>query len=72
MKPEEELSRMLKKIELGATFFLTQPLFYERVMDFLPQVTTEQNIGGIMPLVSYNNAQFLNNESGWYSNSGAN
>jgi homocysteine S-methyltransferase len=64
LKPESELSRMKKKMELGATFFLTQPIFDDAVIDFLPQAKNDQSIllGGIMPLVSYRNAQFLNNE----------
>jgi homocysteine S-methyltransferase len=65
LKPEVELSRMLKKIDRGASFFLTQPIYEERVIDLLSGIE-EQNrkriLGGIMPLVSYRNAQFLNNE----------
>ena len=64
-KPEEELVRMQKKVEMGAKFFLTQPIFDERAIAFLPQAKNHKNVrvlGGIMPLVSYRNAQFLNNE----------
>lgn len=64
-KPEEELVRMQKKVEMGAELFLTQPIFDERASSFLPQTKRNENIrvlGGIMPLVSYRNAQFLNNE----------
>ena len=65
LNPQAELTRMCKKIEMGASFFLTQPIFDGNVMDLLPQVKKNQNtkiLGGIMPLVSYRNAHFLNNE----------
>jgi homocysteine S-methyltransferase len=64
-QPEGELSRMEKKMKYGASFFLTQPIFADQVIDFLPEVKRERDVcvlGGIMPLVSYRNAQFLNNE----------
>ncbi|GIM28256.1 bifunctional homocysteine S-methyltransferase/5,10-methylenetetrahydrofolate reductase [Clostridium polyendosporum] len=60
-----ELSRMFKKVEKGATFFLTQPIFDEKVIEYLSNMKREKHIkilGGLMPLVSYRNAQFLNNE----------
>lgn len=60
-----ELSRMIKKTEKGATFFLTQPIFDEKVIEYLSNMKREKDIkilGGLMPLVSYRNAQFLNNE----------
>jgi 5,10-methylenetetrahydrofolate reductase len=62
---EGELQRMAKKIERGATFFLTQPIFDDAVIEFLPKV--EKNSGvkilaGILPLANYNNALFLKNE----------
>lgn len=63
--PEVELTRMLKKMDMGASFFLTQPIFDDHVIDLLPQIKKSQNakiLGGIMPLVSYRNAHFLNNE----------
>lgn len=60
-----ELGRMAKKAERGASFFLTQPMFADEVIDFLPEVKragATKILGGIMPLVSYRNAMFLNNE----------
>jgi len=63
--PEKELARMQKKAGMGASFFLTQPIFDENVIAFLPEVKKRDEVkllGGIMPLVSYRNAQFLNNE----------
>ena len=64
-KPEIEIDRMRKKAELGAAFFLTQPIFDEQVIEFLAQIKLQANVkilGGVMPLVSYRNARFLNNE----------
>lgn len=64
-KPEIELARMAKKIAKGAELFLTQPIYDENVVELIPDRQTQDNIkilGGIMPLVSYRNAQFLNNE----------
>lgn len=65
VNPETELTRMSKKIDMGASFFLTQPIFDENVINLLPQIKQNGNakiLGGIMPLVSYRNAHFLNNE----------
>jgi len=60
-----EIERMLKKSEKGATFFLTQPIYEEETIEFLCNFKRREDIrilGGIMPLVSYKNAEFLNNE----------
>ena len=65
INPEVELTRMLKKMAMGASFFLTQPIFDDKVINLLPQIKDNGNtkiLGGIMPLVSYRNAHFLNNE----------
>jgi len=65
LNKEVELSRMAAKIEQGARFFLTQPIFEEETIDFLPRAKENSKakiLGGIMPLVSYKNAQFINNE----------
>lgn len=65
LSPEVELTRMRKKMEMGASVFLTQPIFDEHVIKLLPQIKQSENtkiLGGIMPLVSYRNAHFLNNE----------
>lgn len=62
---DAEISRMYKKAEAGAEFFLTQPIFEESVIDYLTKMDKPENVkilGGIMPMVSYKNAQFLNNE----------
>lgn len=60
-----EVLRMNRKVQNGASFFLTQPIFEDETIEFLAQFKREKNIkilGGIMPLVSYRNAQFINNE----------
>lgn len=60
-----EVSRMVRKVENGATFFLTQPIYDDAVIEYLSKLKRDKNVkilGGIMPLVSYRNAQFLNNE----------
>jgi homocysteine S-methyltransferase len=56
---------MYKKIENGANYFLTQPIYEENVIEELKKLNKDKNVkilGGVMPLVSYRNAQFLNNE----------
>lgn len=60
-----EYKRMMKKVESGAKFFLTQPVYDDDAIEFLKMIkeTTEVKIlGGILPIVSYRNAVFLNNE----------
>lgn len=62
-----ELNRVLKKLEAGATFFFTQPIFSKEDIDRLR--TIKEAVGdrakilaGIMPLVSLKNASFMKNE----------
>ncbi len=65
LNPKVELARMAKKIDMGATYFFTQPIFDDQAINYLSSIKKDQKIkilGGIMPLVSYKNAQFLNNE----------
>ncbi len=62
---QAEYQRLLKKHEQGAKFFLTQPIFTDDTIDFiaaLPRPRDFKILGGIMPLVNYKNAQFINNE----------
>jgi methionine synthase / methylenetetrahydrofolate reductase(NADPH) len=62
---EGEYLRLTKKIQKGAGVFLTQPIFEERAMAALKDVKERfgiKIIAGIMPLVGYKNAVFLNNE----------
>lgn len=64
---DNEHSRLMKKYECGASFFLTQPLFEDDAIAYLQEKRSEYKgkfklFGGIMPLVTYANAQFINNE----------
>lgn len=62
---DRELRRLAWKVEAGAEFAVTQPVFDLHQLDhFLEQVTTFRIpvIGGIWPLVSLRNAEFLANE----------
>lgn len=62
---EVELQRVKKKLEEGAEFFLTQPVFTGEDADRLRQIkkqTGARILCGIMPLVSRKNAVFMKNE----------
>lgn len=62
---EEEIDRLKRKIDNGAHFILTQPIyepeilerFLERFRDPLPPI-----LGGILPLRSFRHAEFLHHE----------
>jgi homocysteine S-methyltransferase len=64
---DEELRRFQSKVEAGADFALTQPLFQveplakflERAKSFAANLPV---IAGICPLTSFRNAEFMNNE----------
>jgi methionine synthase / methylenetetrahydrofolate reductase(NADPH) len=59
------IGRMKRKIEAGASYFLTQPVYsredIERIKSIKEKVDTKI-LCGIMPLVSYRNACFIKNE----------
>lgn len=60
-----ELERVKKKMEAGATFFMTQPVFSDEDIDRLRQIkeqTGARILCGIMPFVSLKNAMFMKNE----------
>lgn len=62
---DAEIRRMGKKIEAGASYFLTQPIFSIEETERIRQIKKEVNtriLCGIMPLVSYRNACFIRNE----------
>ncbi|MGH9897329.1 MAG: bifunctional homocysteine S-methyltransferase/methylenetetrahydrofolate reductase, partial [Pyrinomonadaceae bacterium] len=62
---DEELKRFEFKVEAGAQFAITQPVFdSDQLRDFLKRVEHVRIpiIAGIWPLVSYRNAEFLHNE----------
>ncbi len=62
---EEEMNRLAAKIKAGAEFAVTQPVYdlnlFERFMKRMESFQIPV-IAGIWPLVSYKNAEFLNNE----------
>jgi homocysteine S-methyltransferase len=62
---EEEIGRLAAKIEAGAEFAITQPVYdlnwFERFMRRVENLKIPI-IAGLWPLISYKNAEFLNNE----------
>ncbi len=62
---EYELDRLTRKVDSGAEFIMTQPIFdTERFHRFLDKIETYglPVVAGIWPLVSIRNAEFMNNE----------
>jgi Methionine synthase I (cobalamin-dependent), methyltransferase domain len=62
---EEEIKRFEYKVEAGAQYAITQPVFdTEQLCDFLKLIEHVRIpiVAGIWPLVSYRNAEFLHNE----------
>ena len=60
-----EIDRIRKKMEMGADFFFTQPVFTEKGVNLLRQIKEETGariLCGIMPFVSRRNAVFMKNE----------
>jgi len=67
VNPEEELRRFQLKLEAGANFAVTQPVFdVEQLARFLKRMESAAGaipvVAGICPLTSYRNAEFMNNE----------
>ena len=68
ISPEEEVRRFASKVEAGANFAVTQPVFDARhIASFLERlekarITKIPIVAGIYPLTSYRNAEFMNNE----------
>ncbi|MCK4579352.1 MAG: bifunctional homocysteine S-methyltransferase/methylenetetrahydrofolate reductase [Candidatus Marinimicrobia bacterium] len=63
--PDREMDRLKRKIEAGADFMMTQPIYDLDLLDtFLNSVRPLQipALIGILPLASYRNAEFLHNE----------
>ena len=57
--------RMKIKMDAGCSFFLTQPVYSKEDIQrlaWLKEKTGAVIFGGIMPLISYKNAQFIKNE----------
>lgn len=62
---EEELRRLDWKIEAGAEYMITQPVFDLDILEkFMKRILHVKIplVCGIWPLVSYRNAEFMNNE----------
>ena len=60
-----EIGRVKKKMEEGAEFFLTQPVFTKEDAARLRRIKEETGakiLCGIMPLISRKNAMFMKNE----------
>jgi methionine synthase / methylenetetrahydrofolate reductase(NADPH) len=64
---EREIERYFRKIDAGAEFAITQPVFdAEALFSFLDRVGSYRRtipvLAGVWPLISYKNAEFMNNE----------
>lgn len=62
---EAELKRSFGKIENGISYFLTQAAYTETAINNIKKATETLGVpifAGIMPLVGYKNALFINNE----------
>ncbi len=63
--PEKEIARFEWKVDAGAEFAVTQPVFdVEILLRFLDRIGHVRIplLAGIWPLASYRNAEFMNNE----------
>ena len=59
------IERMERKIEAGAKYFLTQPIYDEETIEkihYIKEHVDTKILCGIMPFVSYTNANFIKNE----------
>lgn len=62
---KREIIRIIKKIEAGAEFIITQPVFTpDALLTFIEKIKSYNIpvIAGIWPLASYRNAEFMKNE----------
>ncbi len=65
IEPELEIDRLHQKVEAGAEYILTQPVFEaSQLVSFLERIQdiSVPILAGVMPLISYRMAEFLNNE----------
>ena len=65
INPDEELRRFEYKVEAGAQYAITQPVFdTDQLRDFIKSIEHVRIpiIAGIWPLVSFRNAEFMHNE----------
>ena len=62
---DKELARAKKKLENGAAYFLTQPMYNDTAVENFRRAAAELPVpvlAGLMPPAGYKNAVFLNNE----------
>jgi methionine synthase I (cobalamin-dependent)/5,10-methylenetetrahydrofolate reductase len=62
---DKEVKRLEQKRAAGADFVMTQPVFQVELVEKMLQSTAHLNMPvmlGVLPLVSYKNAEFLHNE----------
>lgn len=62
---DEEIRRLDWKIEAGAEYMITQPVFDLKILErFMKRIEYVKLpiISGLWPLISYRNAEFMNNE----------
>lgn len=62
---EVEIKRAVEKEKAGAEFFLTQPVYDDKDIETLKYIKSFLSVPvlfGVMPLVSYRNANFIKNE----------
>ncbi len=65
VNPEHEINRYNQKLQAGAEFVITQPVFdLDAFNSFMNQIDTSNIflIAGVWPLVSLRNAEFMRNE----------
>ena len=63
--PDREMDRLVRKIEQGAEYIMTQPIYDQELLHrFLLEVADLKRpvLVGILPLASFRNAEFLHNE----------
>lgn len=62
---DKVIERMQRKVEVGVSWFMTQPVYSDEEIEKLREMKFRLNtkiLCGIMPLVSYRNAAFIKNE----------
>lgn len=62
---DKVIERMQKKIDAGASWFMSQPIYSDEEIEKIREMKSRLNtkiLCGVMPLVSYRNASFIKNE----------
>lgn len=62
---DKAIARLVRKVQTGADFIMTQPIYDEKMFERLYTATKHLSVPifiGIMPLLSHRNAEFLHNE----------